>query len=161
MRVLISRPGEGRSVLRCVRSDGSETWQKQEQHAAFFVAHDLTHFAVESTLGYQSAFYGLIASGWNIADTTGKGARGALPPEAIEVETLVGLFDAERASAALWTADEFNSAWRMKSGLPAPVLTGVQLAAIRKRRAELLAQWAAVPVGSALELDFDRTPLRG
>ena len=61
-------------------------------------------------------FYGLIASGWSIEDSNGKGVPGALPPEAGEVEVLVGLFDTERASATLWTADEFNEAMAIKTG---------------------------------------------
>jgi hypothetical protein len=43
----------------------------------------------------------------DIEDTTGKGARGPLPDEAGEVESVVGLFDSERGSGTLWTADEF------------------------------------------------------
>ena len=71
-------------MLRCVRADGSLTWQKQtDRHAAFFALHDLTHFAVETTLGYARGFFGLIAEGWDFEDTGGKGARGPLPPEAI------------------------------------------------------------------------------
>ena len=53
LTIRISKRKDGGGVLRCVRADGSETWQKQEsRHAAFFALHDLTHFAVESALGY-------------------------------------------------------------------------------------------------------------
>src|SRR6516225_617025 len=96
--IRLTKRMDGGSVLRCVRGDGSVTWQKQDRHAAFFALHDLTHFAVESTLGFQSGFFGRIAKGWDIDDTTGKGARGRLPEEAIEVEHIVGLLGAERAS---------------------------------------------------------------
>lgn len=82
MRVQITKKGNGSGVLRCVRAEGSVTWQKQtDRHAAFFALHDLTHFAVETTLGYRRGFFGLIAEGWEIEDTTGKGARGPLPPK--------------------------------------------------------------------------------
>ena len=92
MKVQINKRADGSGVLRCIRADGSATWQKQtDRHAAFFALHDLTHFAVETTLGYRRGFFGLIAEGWEIDDTTGKGARGPLPPEAGEVEELVGL----------------------------------------------------------------------
>src|SRR5207302_930128 len=56
---------------------------KQERDAAFFALHDVTHFAVESTLGFRRGFYGLIIEGWDVEDTTGKGARGPLPKEAV------------------------------------------------------------------------------
>ena len=107
MRVQITKKADGSGVLRCIRDDGSVTWQKQtDRHAAFFALHDLTHFAVETTLGYQRGFFGLIAEGWEMEDTTGKGARGPLPPEAVEVEGIVGLLDAERAGALVKAAQE-------------------------------------------------------
>jgi hypothetical protein len=87
--------------LRCVRADGSATWQKQgTRHAAFFALHDLTHVAVESTLGFRNGFFGLVAQGWEIDDTTGKGARGPLPSGAAEVEYIVGTLDAERVASS-------------------------------------------------------------
>ena len=88
LRIEIAKRADRAGVLACTRADGSQTWQKQSTRtAAHFALHDLTHYAVESTLGYENGFFGLIASGWEIEDTTGKGARGPLPPEAVEVET--------------------------------------------------------------------------
>src|SRR5579872_4676253 len=105
----ILKQPDGSGVLRCTREDGSVTWQKQARHAAHFALHDLTHFAVETALGYRRGFFGLIAEGWDVDDTTGKGTRGALPAAAVEVEKIVGLFDSERASGTLWSAEEFNT----------------------------------------------------
>jgi hypothetical protein len=68
----------------------------------------LTHYAVEKALGYRRGFFGLIAEGWDIDETGGKSARGAVPPEAIEVERIAGLFDSERGSNALRSTGEFN-----------------------------------------------------
>jgi hypothetical protein len=42
MRTQIAKRRDGSVVLRCVRSDGSSTWQEQERQAAFFALHDLT-----------------------------------------------------------------------------------------------------------------------
>ena len=98
MRIEIVKRADGAGVLRCVRPDGSVTWQKQTRHAAHFALHDLTHYAVETALGYRRGFFGLIAEGWDIEDTSGKGGRGALPAEALEVERIVGLFDSERGA---------------------------------------------------------------
>src|SRR5436190_22117753 len=78
---------DGNTVLRCIRDDGSSSWQRNEnQHARFFPLHDLVHYALESELGCREGFFGLIASGWNIDETTGKSARGVLPRVALEVE---------------------------------------------------------------------------
>ncbi|HEU4632006.1 MAG TPA: hypothetical protein VFS08_19810, partial [Gemmatimonadaceae bacterium] len=124
MLVQITWRTDGGAVLRCVRADGSVTWQRQQgAQARFFPLHDLAHFAVESTLGAQRGFYGLVAAGWEIDDTTGKGARGPLPDEALAIENLVGLLDRERASGATWTADEINAAAALHAtshGRPAP-----------------------------------------
>jgi len=49
LRVEITKRADGAGVLRCVRDDGSVTWQKHDRHAAFFALHDLTHYAVETT----------------------------------------------------------------------------------------------------------------
>src|SRR5256714_10528276 len=91
---------DGNTVLRCIRDDGSVTWQRNEnQHARFFPLHDLTHYAVETELGFRRGFFGLINEGWDISETTGKSPRGRLPDETIEVEHIVSLFSAE------WNSD--------------------------------------------------------
>src|SRR5437763_15165049 len=75
----------GRTVLRCIRADVSVTWQRNKnQHARFFPLHDLTHYAVESELGFTAGFFGLIAAGWNIDENTGESARGPWPTDARE-----------------------------------------------------------------------------
>jgi len=154
LRIQITKRADGGGVLRCVREDGSYTWQKQtSRHAPFFALHDLTHFAVESTLGFRRGFFGLIAQGWDIEDTTGQGSRGPLPDEAAEVEHIVGFLDGERGSGTLWTAGDYNRflpEWR-----PMRHLTDESLARVRARRAELFAEWSAVAPGATLELRFE------
>ena len=145
--VEIVKQPDGAGVLRCTRQDGSVTWQKQTKHAAHFALHDLTHFAVETVLGYKRGFFGLIAEGWEVEDTTGQGARGALPAEAIEVEKIVGLLDSERASAAIWSAAEFNA-------FSPRTLTDTELQQLRAARSGLFRQWSAIAPGQKLELKF-------
>jgi hypothetical protein len=157
--IQITKRSDGGGVLRCVRAFGSITWQKQEgRHAAFFALHDLTHFSVESTLGFQRGFFGLVAEGWEIEETTGKGARGAIPNDAKEVEYIVGSLDSERASGAIWLAKDFNrqaAIYASSAGLTEPRrLTDEALARVRARRAELLAQWKSMAPGETLELAF-------
>lgn len=159
--IRMTKRGDGASVLHCERADGSVTWQRQEgAQASFFPVHDLTHFAIERTLGYRRGFYGLIAEGWEIADTEGKGARGPLPSDAIEVEHLVGMMDLERAGAACWTADALNAqavTFAVDGGRPAPrLITDEELARVRSCARELHARWARIAPGESLELMFDR-----
>jgi hypothetical protein len=150
LRIEIVKQPDGSGVLRCTRDDGSVTWQKQAKHAGHFALHDLTHYAVETVLGCRSGFFGLIAQGWEVDDTTGKGARGALPPEALEVERIVGLFDTERSSGVLATTEEFN-------GFAPRKLTDLEIHAIRSRRAALFREWSAIAPGQKLELTFELT----
>lgn len=150
MLIEIVKRADGVGVLRCTRDDGTVAWQKQERHGQFFALHDITHYVVETTLGLREAFFGLINKGWEIDDTTGKGSRGPLPPDAGVAEYIVGLLDAERASGATWTLEDFQQA--IPAGIPKPSTEAI--VAIRQRRAELFEQWASVPVGQVLELRF-------
>jgi hypothetical protein len=147
LKVEIARQPDGAGVLRCTRQDGSVTWQKQTKHAAHFAVHDLTHFAVETVLGYRRGFFGLIAEGWEVEDTTGKGTRGALPAQALEAEKIVGLFDSERASGVIWSAGEFNT-------FAPRTLTEAEIQKVRVLRSALLRQWSAIAPGQKLELAF-------
>ena len=147
LRIEITKRSDGAGVLRCTRQDGSATWQKQPKHGPYFALHDLTHFAVESVLGYRNGFFGLIAAGWEIDDTTGKESRGPLPAEAVEVEKLVGLFQTEQASGTLWTAEEFSAF------APRPLTDG-EIQQVRAVRASLFQKWFATAPGDKLELEF-------
>ncbi len=151
LRIEIVKQPDGTGVLRCTRQDGSVTWQKQTKHAAYFAVHDLTHYAVEVTLGYKRGFFGLIAAGWDVEDTTGKGSRGPLAREAVEVEQIVGLFQSEQASGALWTAEQFNE-FAPRS------LTDADVQSVRKLRATLFQKWFATKPGEKLELHFEPMP---
>jgi hypothetical protein len=157
--VQLTKRADGGALLRCVRANGSTTWQRHEgRQAAFFPLHDLTHLAVETTLGCRHGFYGLLADGWDIDDTGGKGARGPLPAEARTVEHLVGFLDVERATGAAWTAAEVTAhlAAAGAGSIGAAPLTDDDLTRIRERRRDLFARWAATPPGAVLELPFAR-----
>ncbi len=150
---------DGGALLRCIRADDSATWQRQDDNrAAFFPLHDLTHYAVETELGFRHGFFGLIADGWEIEETTGKGARGPLPDEAIEVEYIVGSLGAERAGGSACTAEEFNHlalAFAKTRGRLGPrPLTDPALDRVRSRIDELILRWRALPAGATIELAF-------
>jgi hypothetical protein len=148
VRVQITKRDDGAGLLKCIRDDRSCTWQKQpDRHAAHFALHDLTHFAVETTLGYRNAFFGLLEQGWDMDDVTGKGGRGPLPAEATEVESIVGLLDAERAGV-IWTCEEFNQFSKARQ------LTADEMRQIKARRSELFGRWFALGTGQTLDLEF-------
>jgi hypothetical protein len=144
-------------TLTCRRDDGSCTWAALNLPAG----HDLGHYAIETTLGFRDAFFGLLASGWDIQDfgrvDPKTGRKPAIPPEAIQAEALAGLLDMERRSAHPPAYDIFLEMLVSACaglGLPAPALDAAQLEAIRGRHAALLRQWTEAAEGTSLELDF-------
>jgi hypothetical protein len=161
LRIQLTKRADGDVILRCIRVDGSATWQRHRgRTAGFFPLHDLTHYAVETDLGFRRGFYGLIAEGWDIADTGERPTRGPLPPEAIAVEHLVGLLDVQRANGFEWTADELNeeiAGLAAAHGFPRPrAFTDAEWTRVRTRLHELFARWTVLPPGATLELPFDR-----
>jgi len=157
--VEIEKRADGSSLLRCTRPDGSVTWQKtKSRHGAYFPLHDLIHFAVETVLEMKSGFFGLIVQGWEIEDTTGKGARGPIPTEAKTVELIVGLLQSESASGQEWSSAQFmEQAALFAASRNEDVtieVTDEELRAIRARMRDLHSRWGAVPMGRALSLDF-------
>lgn len=158
--VRIKKKTNGEAALTCERPDGSVTWQRQEgQLGRFFPLHDLTHFAVESVLGFDAAFFGSISNGWDISDFAAPGAKNRLTQQAFVAEMLVGFFDLEQRTGVLGDADDF--AWkaatyceeRKMPSMPFRI-TDAQIVAIRAKRGELFAAWRAVSPGETLELRF-------
>ncbi len=154
LRIELERKRDESIVLRCVRPDGTSTWQRRAgRTAAFFAFHDLTHYAVETVLGLRRAFFGLIADGWDIDDTEGKSARGPIPLEAGVAEHIVGLLDRDgMGGAALLTAAEVNAHLAQALGGAIDAITDAQMSDIRARTEALKTQFAALPPGSTLTL---------
>ncbi len=161
LTIKLKRARDGSAALTCVRSDDSVTWQRQlGSIGTVFPPHDITHFAVETALGYQRGFYGLIADGWDISDFGSPWPRGPIPAEARVVERLVSLFEMEdRVGPKWWTDERFEEggdSWTERDGAAIPTLSDETLERVRALRRETLAKWAATPPGQTLELTFTR-----
>ena len=155
MVIQLKKGRDGPATLACVRSDGSRTWGKEHP---FFPVHDLTHCAVESVLGIDQGFFGLIATGWEIDDFAKPAASRKMPFQAIIAEHIVGVFDRERALPASLTAAEFNET--VTASLPPAQrdgfkgLTDAQLSQVRELRGVLEGRWYALQPGATMELTF-------
>jgi len=163
LSVRLKKNADGTAALTCVRPDGSTTWHSPKgAQGHFFALHDLTHYAVETTLGVSRGFYGVVASGWDISDFGKPEKRGQLPADAGWVELIVGFLDMERAMGEMYSAADWNEKARLyydtNGGQPVRELGDDELNAIRDRRRELFSLWAAVPPGGTLELDFSLQP---
>ncbi len=150
------------AIITFNRNDGTSSSSRARDNG-LFATHDLMHYAVESTLGYDNAFLGLLAQGTDIDEW--EDAKSELrtnpPAEAGHAEVLVGMLHLKASTdgiESLRTArDELNDHvamyFRDKGEPPSPV-TGEQLADIAVRYQDLLIRWASVPVGESLELPW-------
>jgi len=161
MNIRFTKGNDKPNTLTCIRADGSSTWANLGKMP---VGHDLTHYAVETTLGLQNSFFGLLAKGYSIQDfALPKEQRTiVVPAEAKQTEFVVGLLQAELSDGA--PNPEFfavlDNACR-NANLPLPRHRNPrQLDAIRTRIRELLLQWRSVPPGGALELEFTEALVR-
>lgn len=159
LSVDLTKLSGGGVLLRCIRADGSVTSQRNDAaRGRFFAFHDLTHYAVESVLGCDHGFFGLVAAGWEIAETTGKDARGPLPDEALAIEHLVGMFDADKTNGSAPSAADFNRyaavfADQHNRAVPPP-LSDETLAKIRALESALHSEWVALREGKIMKLSF-------
>lgn len=155
MIIQLKKGRDGPSTLACVRADGSRTWARVHP---FLPDHDLTHCAVESVLGFKQAFFGLVASGWQIDDFSFPDTRTRVPVEAHWAESIVGILDLERGSARHLAEPEFAealaSSLRAQGLPPYRSLRSSQLDAIRALRADLFERWCATAPGGTLEMPF-------
>lgn len=156
MRLHLKKRGSGEAVVTFVRADGSST-SGQLGAAAFGATHDLAHFVVETTLHTRAGFYGLLASGWDIADFERRGAAREIPDDAIALECAIGqltnfIFNGTEPAAA-----EFN--WLVAEALRAvrpagraPVFDDATLRAMSEQLRALVKRWRELPPGDTLEL---------
>ncbi len=155
--ITLARKKDGSCVLACARSDGTSTWQRHRH--AFFPLHDLTHYAVETTLELRFGFFGLLADGWNITDFGKRAVPDDARPDAVLAEAAAGLLDQERATGFIPDADAFNAALASVRGeMGSPLsrrLTASELDAVRALFMELAGRWRP---GHTLELIFSVDP---
>lgn len=149
---------DGAITFTCIRADGTATGQRAGD---FFLHHDLGHYVIETTLGLNSAFYGMVARGWDFDDFGSPWPRGKFPEDAAGdlalAEAMAGMLDYERFGLQM-TADEVNSSladFLGQANLPmVRTITEADLNNIRQRHGELLQAWQETPIGGALELPF-------
>jgi hypothetical protein len=168
MQVRLKKIPEG-TVLTVIRADGSVASQRNG-HGEFFALHDITHFVVESELGFRSAFFGLLSEGWDFRSFTDKRdpRYAALPDEALLAEHIVGVLGRRGLEPAardpelraLWSEDVSAEigASLSQSGLPPFAIQPPRLAAISARLEQLMNAWSAIDVGDHLDLHFPDPP---
>lgn len=158
MKLQLKKRGSGEAIVTFVRDDGSNT-SGQLGQAGFGATHDLAHYVVETTLRTREGFYGLLASGWDIADFERRGAAGEISDAAIAIECVIGALTNCLFNAATPTAEEFN--WLVAAALrgvrPAsrsPEFDDATLHAMLAELRVLVQRWRELPPGDTLELPW-------
>jgi len=156
MEMRITKNSSKPHLILYRRNNGTETWMQADD---FFVRHDLSHYAIEQTAGYSSAFMGMLNNGMDIRDFENREKRKQLmvTAEAWYAENMANLFLIEIAQGRF---NDFNQVAAeafaaMQLNFPAPVLEPSLIDAIRTCLTQLLSQWEALPAGNTMLLNFD------
>jgi hypothetical protein len=142
-------------IIRYKRDDGTDTWMKTDD---FFVRHDLSHYAIEKTLGYKTAFMGMLNNGMDIRDFDNREKRLQITvtQEACNAENMANLFLIEIIAGNTRNFNEMLASGfsSMQQSFSAPVLSDNEINSIKKYVKELLQQWSELPVGETMTLEF-------
>ena len=165
MRIAFTR-GAARDTVSIVRSDDSGAAFEFPHKGP--TPHDAYHYFVERELGLGHGFWGFVAHGLDPeavgamaaagGHASAKRAREPDPEivELIQAERLVECFEAESWSGA---ADDegirlmAHAGWAA-SHVPPLTLDSAAIGAIRAGIAGFARQWAALPLGGTLTLDW-------
>src|SRR5450432_346262 len=104
MKLQVTRNSDKPHVIKYTRDNGTATWMPAND---FFVQHDLSHYAIEKTLHYRSAFMGMLNNGMDIKDFEDREKRNRMvvTQEAIHAENMANLFLMEVIQSDF---DDFN-----------------------------------------------------
>lgn len=161
LRISIKKQIHKPCILTITRSDGSSTWTKLHRGME---THDLAHYAVEKSLNFEHAFYGIINQGYQISDfelpkTQRPNAVKPenLNPEALITEHLVNLLEVEFLNSGLNTK-LLNDLQQIlnDTNLPFPKsLDEKMLESIRQLYHSLYNKWVNLEDDNTLYLELD------
>ena len=141
-------------TLTCIRDDGSVTWTYLHRG---FVHHDFAHYVVETTLGFENAFFGLVAKGYDIPDFSEPKAQRPfeIPAEAMNTEPIVALLQADLPNTPYPQDANSNGLFQEHSATLSISITNKQLKMMRQKLQALLQQWHDLQPGESMTLQFD------
>ena len=140
-------------TLTCIRDDGSITWTHLHRG---FVHHDFAHYVVETTLGFENAFFGLVAKGHDIPDFSEPKAKRPfeIPKEAIDTEPIVALLQADFPNTPNVQDANANGIFQEHSETLPVSITDEQLEVMQQKLQTLLKQWQDLQPGESMTLQF-------
>ncbi len=155
MKVRFQKNKATKNVITFVRDNQTITWTKADD---FLVLHDLSHYTIEKTLNYTTAFYGMINSGATIKDFEDKVIRDKmnLTNEAWYAETLANLILIEHTQTTFENLNEtFREALNQTNpNIPFMAISVTDIEKIRALYSQLIKNWKLLPENQSMELDF-------
>jgi hypothetical protein len=145
-------------ALVCERPDGTSSTAAMPKQG--ILPHDAFHFVVEKTLGWTGAFFGQVAAGASLADTTAcfhPVKKSPVPPPRVrQIEALIACLEAEQWGGGSDPAGfiaKFSAACR-QARTPPPPLTTDDLVRVRLALREFGAAWRPLNPGQSIERTF-------
>lgn len=155
MKVRFQKNKATKNVITFVRDNQTITWTKADD---FLVLHDLSHYTIEKTLNFTTAFYGMINSGATIKDFEDKVIRDKmnLTNEAWYAETLANLILIEHTQTTFENLNEtFREALNQTNpNIPFMAISVTDIEKIRALYSQLIKNWKLLPENQLMELDF-------
>jgi len=156
MELSITKNKDKPHIISYKRDDGSETWMKSDD---FFVVHDLSHFALEKTLHFTTAFMGMLNNGMDVKDFESREKRMQIQvsDEAVYAENMANLFLMETTQGQLEDFKETvkQSFKKMNKAVNPPVLNDEEISAVRVYLKELISEWRLLPFGKTMTLIYN------
>jgi hypothetical protein len=170
VRITITK-GQSEDRLDIDRDDGSRVSTIFPHKGP--IPHDFVHLAVESELGFDRGFWGMVAAGHHpeaiqeMAKAAGHASakRAEVPAEdfveAIQAERIVEAFEADHWSGG--AGDPTSVSYMAEAGcaqslVAAPPLDDATVARVRARIAAFAEDWAQLATGQSMTVEW---PLHG
>jgi hypothetical protein len=142
MEIILTKNPSGDHILSSKRNDGTITWKHVSN---FFVSHDICHYAVETVVPLNNAFFGMVATGTDIEnfDLPKDQRKFQLSEEAILAEHLVNLLTIEISQGKMENLLEvFSGIYEEHVGTKLyQMITEVKLEEIRHKLSGLVQKW--------------------
>ena len=155
MKIIIKKKSSTKHTISYIREGYQNYWIEADN---FLVIHDLCHFAIETSLQYKNAFWGLVANGINPSIFENRETRNTLnlSNEAWYAEHLANLLLIEYTQGKF---DDINkmleqSLMQHNPSIPIIQFSIEEIDTIRALLHQLIDDWQAVNESDYLSLDF-------
>ena len=155
MKITIKKKSSTKHTISYIREGYQDYWIEADN---FLVIHDLCHFAIETSLQYKNAFWGLVANGINPSIFENRETRNTLnlSNEAWYAEHLANLLLIEYTQGKF---DDINkmleqSLMQHNPSIPIIQFSIEEIDTIRALLHQLIDDWQAVNESDYLSLDF-------